>query len=73
MVRLEQFYKMPGNNGSDTRYFVRAIGSYASVFVKAEYSSEVTVIYPKHPISKGTEGYFSKEELESLEGVRLPE
>jgi len=68
IIRLEQFYKMP----SDTKYFVRAVGSYASRYVKAEYPSGTTVIYPKYPISKGTEGYFRKEELESL-GIKLPE
>lgn len=67
-VRLEQFYKMPGN-GSDTRYFVRAVGSYGG-YVKVEYPSGPTILCPA-PLGKGTQGYFSKEELESL-GVQLP-
>ena len=71
-VRLEQFYKMTNNNGSDTRYFVRAVGSYyAFVQVKFSSGSGVTALYPAR-LGKGTEGSFRKEELESL-GVQLPE
>ncbi len=69
-VRLEQFHKMPGNNGSDARYFVRAVGSYDG-YVQVEYDSGAKVLYPKR-LRKGTEGSFSKEELESL-GILLPE
>lgn len=69
-VRLEQFYKMPGNNSSDTRYFVRAVGSYGG-YVQVQYGSGPTILYPA-PLGKGTQGSFSKEELESL-GVQLPE
>ncbi len=68
-VKLEQFYKMPDNNGSDTRYFVRAVGFYAG-FVKVEDSSGATFLPAR--LGKGTEGSFRKEELESL-GVQLPE
>jgi nitrous oxide reductase accessory protein NosL len=68
-VRLEQFYMMPGNNGSDTRYFVRAVGSYAR-FAQPKPDSEATP--PYIVIGRGTQGSFRKEELESL-GVRLPE
>lgn len=69
-VKLEQFYKIPGNNGSDTRYFVRAVGYYSG-FAKVDYSSGATNLFPAR-LGKGTEGSFGKEELESL-GVQLPE
>ncbi len=68
-VRLEQFYKMT-NNGSDTRYFVRAVGSYDG-YVHIESGSGATMLY-RARLGKGTEGSFRKEELESL-GVELPE
>ena len=70
VVRLEQFHKMTNNNSSDTRYFVRAVGSYGG-YVQVQYGSGPTILYPA-PLGKGTQGSFSKEELESL-GVQLPE
>lgn len=69
-VRLEQFYKMPDTNGSNTRYFVRAVGSYDG-YVQVESGSGTKMLYSAR-LGKGTEGYFRKEELESL-GVQLPE
>jgi len=69
-VRLEKFEKLPDTNGSGIRYFVRAVGSYGG-YVQAEYASGNKILYPKR-IGKGTEGYFSKEEL-ALLGVQLPE
>ena len=69
VVRLEQFYKMLDNNGSNTRYFVRAVGSYDGYVAKSV--SGATAFY-RARLGKGTEGSFSKEELESL-GVQLPE
>lgn len=68
-VRLEQFYKMTNNNGSDTRYSVRAVGSYDG-YAQVKSVSGATVLYPAR-LGKGTEGSFRKEELESL-GVQLP-
>jgi len=70
VVRLEQFYKMPDTNGSDTRYFVRAVGSYDR-HVEVKLSSGDTILR-RARIGKGTEGSFCKEELESL-GIQLPE
>jgi hypothetical protein len=70
VVRFEKFYKIPDNNGSDTRYFVRAVGSYDGLAV-VEYGSEGKKLFCVR-LGKGTEGSFSKEELESL-GVQLPE
>lgn len=69
-VRLEQFDKMRNNNGSDIRYFVRAVGFYDG-YVQVNSGSDATVLYPVR-LGKGTEGSFRKEELESL-GVQLPE
>lgn len=70
VVRLEKLHKMPGDSDSDTRYFVRAVGSYDG-YVRVESASGATVLYPAK-IGKGTEGSFRKKELESL-GVQLPE
>lgn len=70
VVRLEQFYKVPGTNDSDTSYFVGAVGSYDG-FALVEYSSGDKIFYPVR-LGKGTEGSFRKEELESL-GIHLPE
>lgn len=70
VVQLEQFYMMPGNNGSDARYFVRAVGSYAG-YVQIETVSGAKMLRPVR-LGKGTEGSFSKEELELL-GVQIPE
>lgn len=69
-VRLEQFYKMTDNNGSDTRYFVRAVGSYDGC-AQVKSGSGAIMLYPAR-LGRGTEGSFRKEELESL-GVQLPE
>ena len=62
-VRLERFYKK-----SDTQYFVRAVGSYNG-YLRVEYDSENKVLLPVR-LDKGTEGSFSKEELQSL-GIQL--
>lgn len=70
IVRLEQFYKKTDNNGSDTRYFVRAVGSYNG-YVQVETVSGAKILYPAR-LGKGTEGSFHKEELESF-GVQIPE
>lgn len=65
-VRLEKFYRIPG----ETRYFIRAVGSYNGHLL-IEHSSGDKKPLPVR-LGKGTEGYFSKEELESL-GILLPE
>lgn len=64
VVRLEQFYKMP-----DAKYFVRAVGSYDG-YLLTEYGSAKTICIAR--LGKGTQGVFSKEELESI-GVQLAE
>lgn len=66
VVRLEKFYKMPDNNG----FFVRAVGSYNGLAVVECVSGDKKLFCVR--LGKGTEGSFSKEELESL-GVQLPE
>jgi hypothetical protein len=70
VVRLEKFHKMPNKNGVDTRYFVRAVGSYNG-YARVKSASGDIVFCPAR-LGKGTEGSFRKEELESL-GVQLPE
>jgi hypothetical protein len=70
VVRLEKFYKMPGNNGSDASYFVKAVGSYMG-HILIEYDNGTNVMRPQR-LGKATEGSFSKKELESL-GIQLPE
>lgn len=70
VVRLEQFGKVSGFHGSDARYFFRAVGSYRGL-VKVENPGELPY-YCRMQVGKGTEGYFSKKELESL-GIRLSE
>ncbi len=65
VVRLEQFYQMPNE-----RYFVRAVGSYDG-YVKIEHASGAAIL-SRARLGKGTQGSFSKQELESF-GVELPE
>jgi hypothetical protein len=69
-VRLEKFYKIPGKNDSNTRYFVRAVGSYDG-YAQIEYDDGAKILRPVR-LGKATEGSFSKKELESW-GVQLPE
>lgn len=70
VVRLEQFYKMPSNSDSNEKYFVRAVGSYQG-YTMVTYNSGATQFFSAR-LGKGTEGSFSKTELESL-GIQLPE
>lgn len=65
VVRLEQFYEMPNE-----RYFVRAVGSYDG-YLKIEHNSGAA-IFSHARLGRGTQGSFSKQELESF-GVQLPE
>lgn len=69
VVRLEEFYKMP-DNGSNSRYFVRAVGSY-NARAEIEFKSGDKKIC-SIPVGKGTEGVFSEEELKSL-GIQVSE
>jgi hypothetical protein len=70
VVTLEKLCKISGNNGVDTKYFVRAVGRYDG-YVDVQFTTGATERRPAR-LGKATEGYFKREELESF-GLQLPD